>query len=167
MRTIELIANTVLSTPTNSTRTGFIMSPIQRSLDLQVSLLTSTNPAVWIFQLAKLADQLQEGQVQPFYLDTSDNERLFCWHVLPLDVYLQNEEQLAMGTTTGEIVDELKGTMGEKLLRADPESRVVVNFHGVSLPVCVVSSATWEGLRSSTHVYVHANDHYALPPFQD
>jgi hypothetical protein len=47
--------------------------------------------------------------VQPFYLETSDNERLFCWHVLPLDVYLQNEEQLAMGTTTGEIVDELKG----------------------------------------------------------
>ncbi|KAJ4340061.1 hypothetical protein N0V87_002681 [Didymella glomerata] len=71
-----------------------------------------------------------KGQVQPFYLETSDNERLFCWHVLPLDVYLQNEEQLAMGTTTGEIVDELKGTMGEKLLRADPESRVVVNFHG-------------------------------------
>ena len=82
--------------------------------------------------------------MQPFYLETSDNERLFCWHVVPLDVYLQNEEQLAMGTTTGEILDELKGTMGEKLLRADPESRVVVNFHGVSLPVCVMSSAIWQ-----------------------
>ncbi|KAF1934251.1 uncharacterized protein M421DRAFT_116750 [Didymella exigua CBS 183.55] len=71
-----------------------------------------------------------KGQVQPFYLETSDSEQLFCWHVLPLDVYLQNEEQLAMGTTTGEVADELKGTMGEKLLRTDPESRIVVNFHG-------------------------------------
>lgn len=87
--------------------------------------------------------------MQPFYLETSDNERLFCWHVLPLDVYLQNEEQLAMGTTTGEIVDELKGTMGEKLLRADPESRVVVNFHGVSRPVYIMSWSSLDGLEVS------------------
>jgi pimeloyl-ACP methyl ester carboxylesterase len=85
--------------------------------------------------------------VQPFYLETSDNERLFCWHVLPLDVYLQNEEQLATGTTTGEVVDELKGTVGEKLLRADPESRVVVNFHGVSRPLCIEFSVTLDGLQ--------------------
>lgn len=52
--------------------------------------------------------------------------------MLPLDVYLQNEDSLVMGTTTGEVVDELKGTHGEKLLRSDPEARVVVNFHGVS-----------------------------------
>lgn len=70
--------------------------------------------------------------MQPFWLQTADDERLFCWHVLPLDVYLQHEDQLAMGTTTGEVADELKGTSGEKLLRADPEARVVVNFHGVS-----------------------------------
>ena len=53
--------------------------------------------------------------------------------MLPLDVYLQNEDHLVMSTTTGEVSDELKGTRSEKLLRADPEARVVVNFHGVSL----------------------------------
>lgn len=37
-----------------------------------------------------------------------------------------------MSTTTGEVVDDLKGTAGEKLLKLDPEARVVVNFHGVS-----------------------------------
>jgi hypothetical protein len=74
-----------------------------------------------------------EGQVQPFWLDTTDGEKLFCWHVLPLDVYLQNEDQLVMSTRTGEVVDELKGTAGEKLLRNDPEARVVINFHGVSI----------------------------------
>ncbi|KAF9698701.1 hypothetical protein EKO04_003085 [Ascochyta lentis] len=71
-----------------------------------------------------------KGQVQPFWLDTTDGEKLFCWHVLPVDVYLQNEDQLVASTTTGEVADELKGTAGEKLLRNDVEARVVVNFHG-------------------------------------
>ncbi|KAL6712664.1 hypothetical protein ACN47E_000541 [Coniothyrium glycines] len=71
-----------------------------------------------------------KGQVQPFWLETSDKERLFCWHVLPLDVYLENELELATAAASGEVVEELKGTVGEKLLRRDPESRVVVNFHG-------------------------------------
>jgi hypothetical protein len=51
--------------------------------------------------------------------------------VLPLDVYLENEHELYTKAVSGEIVDELKGTVGEKLLSSDPESRVVVNFHGV------------------------------------
>ncbi len=70
--------------------------------------------------------------MQPFWLETADNEQLFCWHVLPLDVYLQNEDHLSSITTSGEIADDLKGTASEKLLRADPAARVVVNFHGVS-----------------------------------
>lgn len=52
--------------------------------------------------------------------------------MLPLDVYLENEHELTMRTTTGEVVDELKGTFGEKLLRKNADSRLVVNFHGVS-----------------------------------
>ncbi|KAB2107206.1 hypothetical protein AG0111_0g3992 [Alternaria gaisen] len=71
-----------------------------------------------------------KGQVQPFWLTTADQEKLFCWHVLPLDVYLENEHELCTKAVSGEIVDELKGTVGEKLLSNDPESRVVVNFHG-------------------------------------
>lgn len=51
--------------------------------------------------------------------------------MLPLDVYLENEHELYTKAVSGEIVDELKGTVGEKLLSSDPESRVVVNFHGV------------------------------------
>lgn len=107
------------------------MSLIRRSLDSPVSL---PKLAFHDYHLRprNCTNQSQEGQVQPFYLETTDNEQLFCWHVLPLDVYLQNEEQLAMATTTGEVADEFKGTMGEKLLRTDPESKVVVNFHGVS-----------------------------------
>lgn len=72
-----------------------------------------------------------EGQVQPFWLTTADQEKLFCWHVLPLDVYLENEHELFTAAVSGEVAEELKGTIGEKLLSSDPESRVVVNFHGV------------------------------------
>jgi hypothetical protein len=77
--------------------------------------------------------KILEGQVQPFWLDTSDGERLFCWHVLPLDVYLENENELVQAVTTGEVVDGLEGTVGAKLLKRDVDGRVVVNFHGVSL----------------------------------
>lgn len=80
----------------------------------------------------ELTNLFAEGQVQPFWLDTTDNEKLFCWHVLPLDVYLENEQELVSAIGTGEIAEELKGTVSEKLLRRDVDSRVVVNFHGVS-----------------------------------
>lgn len=59
--------------------------------------------------------------------------------MLPLDVYLENEHELTMRTTTGEVVDELKGTFGEKLLRKNADSRLVVNFHGVSSTVFLES----------------------------
>lgn len=78
------------------------------------------------------ADWIIEGQVQPFWLDTVDGEKLFCWHVLPLDVYLENENELVQAVNSGEVVDGLEGTVGAKLLKRDVESRVVVNFHGVS-----------------------------------
>ncbi|KAH7078461.1 Alpha/Beta hydrolase protein [Paraphoma chrysanthemicola] len=71
-----------------------------------------------------------KGQVQPFWLDTSDGEKLFCWHVLPLDVYLEHENELVQATVPGEVAEELEGTVGAKLLKRDGESRVVVNFHG-------------------------------------
>jgi hypothetical protein len=68
--------------------------------------------------------------VTPFNLTTSDGETLFCWHVLPLDVYLDNENEIVQKTTG--LVGDLKDTIGYKLLQRDPKSKVVVNFHGVS-----------------------------------
>jgi pimeloyl-ACP methyl ester carboxylesterase len=53
--------------------------------------------------------------------------------VVPLDVYLENENELVQAVMTGEVVEGLEGTVGAKLLRADGEARVVVNFHGVSI----------------------------------
>lgn len=74
-----------------------------------------------------------EGQVTPFWLETSDNEQLFCWHVLPMDVYLEHEREL-VSRVQDDIVasDEFARTLGAKLLREDAESKLVINFHGVS-----------------------------------
>lgn len=74
--------------------------------------------------------------------------------MLPLDVYLQNEDHLVMSTTTGEISDELKGTRSEKLLRADPEARVVVNFHGVSHLVLFMNSCPTLPVPHTTTSYM-------------
>ncbi|EUC38779.1 hypothetical protein COCVIDRAFT_87147 [Bipolaris victoriae FI3] len=71
-----------------------------------------------------------KGQVQPFWLTTFDNEKLFCWHVLPLDVYLENEHELSTAAAVGQAVEELKGTVGEKLMNRDVDTRIVINFHG-------------------------------------
>jgi hypothetical protein len=78
--------------------------------------------------------------VTPFHLNTTDGETLFCWHVLPLDVYLENESELVQKATG--LVEDLKDTVGAKLLRMDPLSKVVVNSHGVSGFLCTCLSAS-------------------------
>ncbi|KAF2681319.1 alpha/beta-hydrolase [Lentithecium fluviatile CBS 122367] len=70
-----------------------------------------------------------KGQVTPFWLDTSDGEKLFCWHVLPLDVYLDHEHEVVQKSVGG-VVEDFEATVGAKLLKKDVKSKVVVNFHG-------------------------------------
>lgn len=50
--------------------------------------------------------------------------------MLPLDVYLENELEIVQKASG--LVEDLTQTVGYKLLKGDPDSRVVVNFHGVS-----------------------------------
>lgn len=74
-----------------------------------------------------------EGQVTPFWLDTSDGEKLFCWHVLPLDVYLEHEKELVSRVQDDVLESEdFTRSLGARLLAGDEEARLVVNFHGVS-----------------------------------
>jgi pimeloyl-ACP methyl ester carboxylesterase len=51
--------------------------------------------------------------------------------VLPLDVYLENEHEAVQKSVID--AEDFGATIGAKLLRQDPESQVVVNFHGVNL----------------------------------
>ncbi|KAF2274915.1 uncharacterized protein EI97DRAFT_434818 [Westerdykella ornata] len=94
-----------------------------------------------------------KGQVQPFYLNTTDRETLFCWHVLPLDVYLENEDEIVR--KAGGVSENLKETVGYKLLMRDPDGRVVVNFHGNAGHVA-------QGYRPSTYRSISGIPHTHL-----
>ncbi|CAI6335735.1 unnamed protein product [Periconia digitata] len=95
-----------------------------------------------------------KGQVTPFWLDTSDGEQLFCWHVLPMDVYLKNEHEIAMKTTGG-VVDDFQSSVGAMFLKKDVKSRVVVNFHGNAGHVA-------QGWRPSTYRSISGIPHTHL-----
>ncbi|KAF2659246.1 alpha/beta-hydrolase [Lophiostoma macrostomum CBS 122681] len=99
-----------------------------------------------------------KGQVTPFNLTTSDRETLFCWHVLPLDVYLDNENEIVQKATG--LVGDLQETIGYKLLQRDPKSRVVVNFHGNAGHVAQgYRPSTYRSLSGIPHTHVLTCDY--------
>ena len=70
------------------------------------------------------------NQVTPFKLTTRDGESLHAWHILPLELYRENQEML-IAETSG-IVDDIKTQLSFKLLREDPDALLVLYFHGAA-----------------------------------
>jgi hypothetical protein len=67
---------------------------------------------------------VEENQVSPFHIPTSDGERLYAWLVVPLKVYAVHETEFA--TETSGPLGDVKRKLGFKLLESDPESRLVI-----------------------------------------
>lgn len=70
------------------------------------------------------------NQVTPFHLKTPDGETLHAWHVLPLEVYRQNQEDLRQEKVG--LCSNIEERLSFKLLRDDPTSQLVVYFHGAA-----------------------------------
>ncbi|KAI1374028.1 alpha/beta-hydrolase [Hypoxylon crocopeplum] len=70
------------------------------------------------------------NQVTPFQLSTSDGEVLHAWHILPLELYRRNEQQL-LEEPSG-LASDITDRLGFKLLRDDPSSLLVLYFHGAA-----------------------------------
>ncbi|KAI1771256.1 alpha/beta-hydrolase [Hypoxylon cercidicola] len=68
------------------------------------------------------------SQVTPFSLTTVDEETIYAWHILPLPTYLKHEDKL-QAQQPG-FSDNITKTTSFKLLKDDPEARLVVYFHG-------------------------------------
>ncbi|KAI5300739.1 hypothetical protein KEM56_002231 [Ascosphaera pollenicola] len=68
-------------------------------------------------------------QVQPFALQTPDNETLYTWHILPTHLAHQHETLLKQTGTYGPAPD-FAATGAFKVLAEDPHARIVVNLHG-------------------------------------
>lgn len=70
------------------------------------------------------------NQVSPFYIETSDGEKLHAWHILPPALYQKHEQDL-IAEPPG-LVPDITERLGFKLLRDDPESLLVLCFHGAA-----------------------------------
>lgn len=71
-----------------------------------------------------------QNQITPFQLKTPDGELLHAWHVLPLDVYRQHQNEL-IAQPTG-LADKPEETMALNLLRNNPTAKLVLYFHGAA-----------------------------------
>ncbi|CAG7555102.1 unnamed protein product [Fusarium equiseti] len=71
-------------------------------------------------------------QVSPFYIPTPDGVNLHSWHVLPLATYeVHQQDLLAQGTEAG-LVESFEDTLNFRLLKENPNARLVLYFHGTS-----------------------------------
>lgn len=68
------------------------------------------------------------NQVVPFELATPDGEILHAWHILPLGLYQQHEEMLVQEPAG--LARDITERLSFKMLRDDPESLLVLYFHG-------------------------------------
>lgn len=71
-------------------------------------------------------------QATPFHIPTSDGEKLHAWHVLPLGAYLANERALLAQGPEGGLVGRFQDSLNFRLLRDNPDARLVLYFHGTS-----------------------------------
>lgn len=75
----------------------------------------------------------QHHQVTPFRFSSEDHISLHAWHILPLGVYRRNyEELLAQSTPSGTEELDFTDTLNFRLLRDDPEARLIICMHGAS-----------------------------------
>ena len=68
------------------------------------------------------------NQVTPFSINTTDNEILYAWHVLPVELYREHELSL-VAEPTG-LVSDIKSRLAFQLLRDDPNARLILHMHG-------------------------------------
>lgn len=68
------------------------------------------------------------NQVTPFEIQSNNGNALYAWHILPVELYRQNEQELLLEPSG--FVDDIASRHGFKLLRKDPEARLIIHFHG-------------------------------------
>ena len=69
-----------------------------------------------------------ENQVVPFRITSKDGQRLFAWLIAPLGVYARNSDAFIQEKTGTDV----EHTLASRLLRDDPEARLLIYFHGNS-----------------------------------
>lgn len=70
------------------------------------------------------------NQVTPFSFKSSDGEKLYSWHILPVELYRKHEATL-LEEPVG-FVSDITSRHSFKLLHDDPDARLVLHFHGAA-----------------------------------
>ncbi|TVY55881.1 Monoacylglycerol lipase ABHD12 [Lachnellula suecica] len=69
-----------------------------------------------------------KNQITPFNFTTPDHETIYAWHVMPLGLYAKHESEILQQPSG--FADDITQTKAFQLLRDDPDSRLIINFHG-------------------------------------
>ncbi|KAL4900387.1 hypothetical protein BDW74DRAFT_188236 [Aspergillus multicolor] len=69
-----------------------------------------------------------KNQVTPFAITTGADQQLYAWHVLPIELYRKHE--LALTAEPTGFVSDITSRLAFRLLRDDPEARLVIHLHG-------------------------------------
>ena len=70
------------------------------------------------------------NQVTPFSIKSSDGGPLYAWHILPIELYRQHESVLTKESSG--FVPNFDSRTAFKLLRDDPQARLVIHMHGAA-----------------------------------
>ena len=70
------------------------------------------------------------GQTTPFAIKSSTGGSLYAWHILPVELYRQNETTLIVEPSG--FASDIASRFAFKLLHDDPDARLVVHMHGAS-----------------------------------
>lgn len=68
------------------------------------------------------------NQVTPFNIKSAESEILYAWHILPIGLYRKHESDLV--AESAGLVGDITSRLSFRLLRDDPEARLVVHMHG-------------------------------------
>ena len=70
------------------------------------------------------------SQTTPFSINSPSGETLYAWHILPVELYRQHEAAL-IAEPPGFALD-ITSRLAFKLLRDDPDARLVIHMHGAA-----------------------------------
>lgn len=68
------------------------------------------------------------NQVIPFSIKSASGGDLYAWHILPVELYRQHEQELL--TQPSGFSSDMTSHLAFQLLRDDPEAVLVIHFHG-------------------------------------
>jgi abhydrolase domain-containing protein 12 len=70
------------------------------------------------------------NQATPFSIESSTGGTLYAWHILPVELYRQHEPVL-IAEPSGFVLD-ITSRFAFKLLRDDPDARLILHMHGAA-----------------------------------